>query len=186
MQELTWPMLKAIHDHFMQVAFKICADGRDVTPQVFAIRTNSRGRVVKMVAVPPELSAQFMSSDTAKDVFSNFLYQTMTAGSPLHEGFKEKLGGELSAVVHVSEAWMAPQPPSESEFVRPSQSPNREEVILITLHTSRGSIPVFHPIVDKPKRHAVQGKFPQEADMHSFTGRFAVQDSPEVMSARKH
>lgn len=184
----SWAALKAVHDHFMRVTFDICARGEEIAPQLFVVRANSQGRIVKMLVLPPDVIGRFMSSDRSKDVFSEFLADLLTPGTPLREEILERMGTEPNLLVQVNEAWVSTLNSEEAPqgTVRPSKDPNRKEAIVVTLHTPLMSIPVMHPIVDQPKRHATAGPFPAPEELQRTGGRFAMQEVLGARTATKH
>lgn len=183
-----WAALKAVHDHFMRVAFDICARGEEIAPQLFVVRANSQGRVVKLLALPPGLMGRFMDSDRGKDAFSEFLADLLTEGTALREEILGQMGNEPNLLVQINEAWMSTLGKDQSPegSIRPSRDPNRQEIIVITLHTPERSIPVMHRIVDKPKRHAERGEFPSPEDLTHTGGRFAMHEVLGARTATKH
>ncbi len=183
MQVLEWGALERVQEHFADIAISICNAGDEVSPQLFVVRANSQGRVVKMVSLAPQTVEVFFGNDAGKDAFGPFVKELLTEGSVIRTKFVKELGFEPNVFVQVNEAWAAA--PSELEEyadgringLTPSQHPNREEILMVTLHLPAMSIPVLHRIVDKPKRHAVKGVFPSQAEARNFAGRLTMQDA---------
>jgi hypothetical protein len=186
---LTWAALERLHDHFAATAIGIVNRGGEVAPQLFTVRANSQGRVVKMTVVPAQLMQVFMKNDAGKDQFADFLQNMLDERSDVHKAFVASTGYAPNLLVQVNEAWsLAPKDGEHFDAegtvdgMRPSQHPNRQELVLVTLHARQGSVPVMHPIRNKPKRHAVKGRFPKESELPNFAGRFAMQEAFKVDS----
>lgn len=179
----SWPALKKLHDHFARTAIAICNKGDEVAQQLFLVSPNEAGEPVKMAVMPPQMMRRFYGDDHGKDMFAEFLKAMLTEGHPIRQTFVEQMGFEPTVLVQICEAWAHQPKPGEpaDDYVtgkkRVSQSPDRTEVVLVTLHLREGSVPVMHRIESHPHRHCVMGDFPRQQDVPYFGGRFAMQDA---------
>ncbi len=172
-----WSALAAVHDHFAHTAADLCNAGQDVSPQLFVVELAAEGQMERTVAMPPDLLANFYSSDGGKDLLALFMRQALTPGSNLRTGLAQKLGVRPDVLVQVTEVWLATGPDMERLLSsgRIRDLPSRQEAVLVALHLPELTIPVVHPIKTKPRR-CERAPFPLLSDLPAATGRFLMQD----------
>jgi hypothetical protein len=184
MQPLPWTSLKKIHDMFASVAKGICDGGSEVAPQLIALHVDDEGQLTHSSAFEPELVLSFFSNGGAgKDLLARFLKDLLTEGHPVRGMFQEAAGFEPNVLVQTCESWVLTRINKNDQALylagklRASESPDRQEAVLVTVHTRQGSVPVFHLIETEPRRKCVLRPFPSPDSLPHFSGRFALQDA---------
>jgi hypothetical protein len=177
---LPWNALKALHDHFANVAFDICASGQEVPPALIAVEATATGEITQMAGVNTGTLHTYLRNETGKDSLARLLRGLLTDNTDVRRRFAASTGFAPDLLVQVNEAWMATAPAGSepSTCGRPSQNRHRKEVVAICLHSRQGTVVVCHEIVKRPRRHAVPAEFPPSAAAHQVSGRFCVQDVP--------
>jgi hypothetical protein len=180
---LSWKSLKEVHDHFAKTAARLFDSSGSVSPQLFVLFFKNGS--FQVTALPPEMVISFFNDEEGKDQFAIMLRAMFSPNHPMRESFMEATGNYPEILVQINEAWMAEGPnlnPDES----PSESANRKEVLFVALHTEVGTIPVFHPVVDKPTRHCELSAFPEQTSQMAYGGRFVMQDAEDTDPKTKH
>jgi hypothetical protein len=187
---LPWKSLKEIHDHFAATAVRICNSGREVSPQLLAMRVGSDGDETRVAPLPPKMVFGFFSDVGGKDALSNFLVGMLTEGHPVQASFEKTVGFAANLIVQITESWVTPADVTlaecdalESGTVAVSEIPNRAEAVLVSLHMRGLTIPVTSPIFEKPTRHATIGEFPAQAELLVYVGRLTMQDKFDAPGA---
>lgn len=169
-------VIKKLHDEYAMHAISIFNEGNEVCPQCFVISLDDDGNVADIVATPPEMMAMFFGSQRGKDVFAMYLKDLLDDTSGVHQATKITLGFAPMVLVQINEAWLRFADKDDLDETPPSKHPDRQEAILVSIHTRANTTINHHKILDKPKRHAVF----QELKMDQYivvAGRFTMQDA---------
>lgn len=189
MSEFNQDALQAIHDHIVQAPRAVLMAGAEVAPQLFILKATVDGKIEKMYRMPDRLAGRFFRDDASKNTFAGFLREMFTPGSPGRKVFQDAHKYTPNVVVQVNEAWVLRRDKFNpgDPLPRPSESPDREEVLLISIHTRDYSLPVVHKILAGPRRLEDSGRFHVE-DGVTYSGRFTAQDNfdPDVAAQKYH
>jgi len=176
--QLPWSALKAVHNHFANVAFDICASSDEVPPALLAVKADETGEVSQMAPIEAGTLHTYFRNEAGKERFAQLLKGLLTEESEQHRRFVAFAGFSPDLLVQVNEAWMTPahQGAAPGKSGRASKSSQRKEVIAISLHTRHGTVAVCHEIAAKPTRHAVPADFPAAEKAGKVSGLFSVGD----------
>lgn len=144
-----------LYEFFAKTAVKLFNESvlKECAPQLFLLELElgRSGIIKRMVPVHPDMAAMFFQSDPAKDLLSLFLRRMLGPETlAASEEMQSALGlGHVDAVVQISEAWLAH---GAHDKRPPSERPDRQEVVLVCVHTREGSFMGMNPIQDHPER----------------------------------
>lgn len=180
-----WAALKAIHDQFADTALALFNSGEEVQPQVLIVNTDAQGKVQGLAALPPEIMDEFFGDRKSnnRDHFAQFLKEMLAEGSALRKQFEQATGYAPSVLVQINEVWTVKTSAEAAAKgfvvldVPPSESPDRQEAVMLMLHTRAGSIPVVHFVESEPTRHCVRSDFPKESERMEVGGLFSMQEA---------
>lgn len=170
---MEWPEMKALHDEVYEVMKGEVEHMPELPPQLMVLgeKTKKGGRHHYLVS--EKLMRVFFSDDGGKDKMMYFIKSLLTEDHEIQTMFAPVFGFSPVCVVQINEAWMGRHSGPGEKFVRPSEDPNRKEVLLIVIHTPGLSIPTCHEIIPIPFRHLKRGEFPRGGE---FLGRMSLQD----------
>lgn len=164
-----------LHELYAKIAIAICDDGKEVTPQCFLIGLDDDGGIIDTVATPPRQMAMFFGSQKGKDIFALFLKEMLDDTHEVHQMTAKMLGFAPTVIVQINEAWIRFGTLDDMDETPPSEHPDRQEAILVSIHTRAGTTVNHHKILDHPKRHAVFQEL--RTEQHTVGGRFTMQDA---------
>ncbi len=167
-------VIKKLHDHFSKHAISICNDGEEVAPQCFFIGLDDDGNITGTEPLPPQLLAYFFGSVNGKDAFAIFMRDMLDDTHGVHQTAKVAFGFATKVIVQINEAWVRLGDKDSIDEPPPSQHPDRQEALMVSLHTRQGTTGNMHKIMDKPKRHAVFRELRFDVQVY---GRFSMQDA---------
>lgn len=189
---IAWEVLAEVHDKYAKRAKDLIDKKKEVRAHLALVGLTPDGKVDRLAALPQPMMDQFFQNGESKSRFGIFMRDMLTEGHPVQKYFEETSGFVPAILVQSSEAWVVQQknPGPEMEALMngslaPSESRNREEVVLITIHTREGSIPVMHFIKSWPRRRCVLTPFPDKEAMHSYQGRLSMQSAFADDSTKK-
>lgn len=172
---MEWVEMKTLHDSFYEdVSRFIEKTGQEFDPCLIIIGEKEKDGRYQAHQMSKRFVKKFFESDSSKDMMMWFIEGLLTEDHEMRRVSKPHIEFDPIAVVQINEAWSVTiKEKPEGKIPRPSVHPNREEVLLIIIHTPGLSIPTFHKIHTTPFRHLHRGEFPRKG---TFSGGLALQD----------
>jgi len=172
---MEWAEMKTLHDSFYEdVSRFIEKNGQEFDPCLIIIGEKEKDGRYQAHQMSKRFVEKFFESDSSKDMMMWFIEGLLTEGHEMRTTSKSLIKFNPIAVVQINEAWSVTiKEKPEGKIPRPSVHPNREEVLLIIIHTPGLSIPVLHKICPTPFRHLHRSEFPRGG---SFSGGLALQN----------
>lgn len=100
--------------------------------------------------MPSSVVGQMMANDTSKHMMLGLIYDMLNPSAAGRQWAMDKLGFLPKFIIQYSEAWMTKDVPGQ-ERVRPVDSPDRKEALIMMLHCSLGTWQAVHDIVRNEK-----------------------------------
>lgn len=162
--------------------------GGSTAAQVLLLKLDDEVGIERLAALSPESVQVGMADDAGKEALGELIRDMLTTGHPVRGSILDQVRFAPDMVVQVSEAWVLHTDISGAEKVergemRVSASPDRKEVVLVTMHMHGRTELVMHPIVETPTRHCKLAAFPDQSEMTGeFWGRFSMRGAcmPEM------
>jgi hypothetical protein len=150
--------IKAVYEIFAKRAVEIFNEAGHVAPQIFAVMLEEgrTGEVLGVLTIPKEDLNNIFLSPATKNLFKPLVHMFLEDDSPMREDMRAEGHPLPCLVVQVREAWVSEgeaAPATGDTPMPPSQRTDRQEVILVTVHTKDLSHVGCCPIEEKPVRH---------------------------------
>jgi hypothetical protein len=161
------PDVKMVYDHFARMAVNLFNDSGKFPPQLFAVYLNAAHTDFTDIAgVDPRITLEFFRDAERGGLLRFFVRNLLEM-----PGLIEDKTRVPNFVAQVNEAWRVQSATKEVDLPL-SEHPEREEVILIMLHSLDATAMGTCPIKDTPQRHAEYEPLPEGTKV---TGRMAMQ-----------
>lgn len=171
--------MTSLYEHFAHKAVEEYNAKGEVPPQLLAVTLDEKPGSIQAVAMMPSgMVNSFYRNGATKDMLAQLMRMLLAEDSPVREQMKANDMPLPDVVVQISEIWMThiqSKDPKEAQAEAErmsregvSNQPNRQEAVMVALHTLDGSM-LGHSMIENKK-----ATYSPLAEGLTFGGRFAM------------